>query len=286
MRYVNQLAAVSVLTLCVVSPVLAQGDIAFDFRTIDTTTTQGNTTHGETTGHGVMSRGRVRFEMTGSSRMGKIPGFSPSGTMTMILADTGRTFILLDNEKKQYVQVDPAAVMEQLQKMVESMGQTMAIDITGDDPKVENLGAGPDVMGHHTQHWRITNNTKVKIGVMGQTQITEASTVSDEYIATDVTNLFDPFRGLQSNPMASMFGAAAKAYADKMIAARKKLPNGAPLRVDSHVKTNANGREADVASSMEVTKIQNITATPDMFAVPADYKQVMLPNMPPRGTAP
>jgi hypothetical protein len=284
MRYFHRLAAVSALTFSFVSPVLAQGDVAFDFKTKETTTTQGNTTNGETTGRGVMSKGRMRFEMTGNSRAASIPGFSPTGRVTMILPDTGRTFILLDPEKKQYMQVNPAAMMEGLQKMVESMGQTMTMEITGDDPKVENLGAGPDVMGHHTQHWRVTNNTKIKIGVMGQTQLTEASTVSDEYIATDVVNLMDPFRGLQSSPMAGMFGSMAKAYADKLVAARKKLPNGTSLRVDQHVKTNANGREAEVTSTMEVTGIQNITATPDMFAVPADYKQVMMPNMPPRGT--
>src|SRR5690348_16509541 len=117
MRYLNRLATVSILTLCIASPVVAQSDVAFDFRTRDTTTSQGNTTHGETTGHAVMSKGRVRFEMTGSSRMGNIPGFSPGGTMTMILSDTGRTFILLDNEKKQYMRVNPAAMMEQVQKM-------------------------------------------------------------------------------------------------------------------------------------------------------------------------
>jgi hypothetical protein len=112
---------------------------------------------------------------------------------------------------------------------------------------------------------------------MGQSQTTEATTVVDQYIAPDVKNLDDPFRGLQRNPMADMFGSGAKEYMEKMQAARKKLPAGSPLRTEQHVKINANGRESNASSVSEVTKISSVRATDDMFKVPAEYTQVKMP---------
>jgi len=215
--------------------------------------------------------------MSGNSPMGNIPGLAQGEPITLILPDTGRTFIIMQPTKHQYMTINPSAMMEGMQKMMEGMGATMTFEITGDDPKVENLGAGPDILGHHTAHWRTTSITKVKIVAMGQTQQTEATTVVDQYIAHDVNNLDDPFRGLQRNPMADMFGSGAKEYLEKMQAARKKLPSGSPLRTEQSVKIISAGRESSGTSVSEVTKISNVRATDDMFKVPPDYTMLKMP---------
>ena len=287
MKYLRQVGAASIVALCVAVPAArAQGrDVAFDFKSSETTTMQGNTTKGESTAHAVMSQGRLRFEMAGNSRMTAIPGFTPGSTIVMILPDNGNTFILLQPDKKQYMKINPSAMIENLQKMMESMGSTMTFEITGDDPKVENLGAGPDVMGHHTQHWRVTSNAKVKVGAMGQIQSTEINTVSDEYIAPDVTMLGNPFRGIQSNPMGDMFGSSAKTYTDKLLAARKKITAGTPLRTEQTAKTDSPRGPMVSSAVMEITKIQSVNATPDMFEIPPGYTEIKfpMPGAPPGG---
>ncbi|HUQ20136.1 MAG TPA: DUF4412 domain-containing protein [Gemmatimonadaceae bacterium] len=282
MRHLIQIAAASTLSFCLFAPSLrAQGDdVAFDFRQTETRKTPGKTTTTETTGHAVMSKGRMRMDMTGSGAPAQIPGFGPGSTFTMILPDNGRTFILLSAEKKQYMQVNPSAMMEGMQKMMEGMGQKMAMEISGDDPKVENLGKGPDVMGHHTAHWRMTTNTQVRFGIMGQNQEMGLANVSDMFIATDMKNLPNPFRGLQRNPIVDMFGDAAKDYMAKTEAATKKLPEGAPLRIESHGKMRNARAETDVSSVMEVTAIRKINAKDEMFAIPAGYTQMQMPMMP------
>lgn len=282
MPHLNRIVASSLLSVCLLAPsARAQAaDVAFDFRQTETRTTSAKTTKSEITGHTVMSKGRMRMEMSGSAPLGAIPGFGSDSSFTMILPDTGRTFILLSPEKKQYMQVNPSAMMDGMQKMMEGMGQKMSMEITGDDPKVENLGKGPEVMGHHTVHWRVTTNTQVRFGMMGQNQEMELANVSDMFIAPDIKNLTDAFRGLQRNPIVDMFGSAAKDYIAKAEAARKRLPEGAPLRVESHGKTrNARG-ETVVSSVMEMTAIRKINATNEMFAIPAGYTQMQMPMMP------
>ena len=282
MRNLIRLGTASAFALCLAgAPARGQGDdVAFDFKMSGTNMSNGTEKKGESTGHAIMSKGRMRLEMSGNSPMGNIPGLSQGEATILILPDTGRTFLILQPSKHQYMSINPSAMIEGLQKMMEGMGQTMTLELTGDDPVVENLGAGPDILGHHTHHWRTTSTTKVKVGVMGQSQTTEATTVVDQYIAPDVRNLDDPFRGLQRNPMADMFGSGAKDYLEKMQAARKKLPAGSPLRTEQKTKINANGRESNASSVSEVTKISSVRATDDMFKVPSDYTQVKLPMMP------
>jgi hypothetical protein len=281
MRNLTRLGTASALVFCLAAPAQGQGDdVAFDFKMSSTNMTGGKEKKGESTGHAIMSKGRMRLEMSGNSPMGNIPGLAQGEAITLILPDTGRTFIILQPTKHQYMTINPSAMMEGMQKMMEAMGATMTFEITGDDPKVENLGAGPDILGHHTAHWRTTSITKVKVGAMGQTQETEATTVVDQYIAHDVNNLDDPFRGLQRNPMADMFGSGAKAYLEKMQAARKKLPTGSPLRTEQKVKILTAGRESNASSVSEVTRISSVKANDDMFKVPSGYTLVKLPMMP------
>ncbi|HEY6084471.1 MAG TPA: DUF4412 domain-containing protein [Nitrospira sp.] len=279
MLNLTRLGTASALAFCLAGlPAEGQGnDVAFDFKMSGTNMTGTTEKKGESTGHAIMSKGRMRLEMSGNSPMGNIPGLAQGEPITLILPDTGRTFIILQPTKHQYMTINPSAMMEGMQKMMESMGATMTFEITGDDPKVENLGSGPDILGHHTSHWRTTSITKVKVGAMGQTQQTEATTVVDQYIAPDVKNLDDPFRGLQRNPMADMFGSGAKEYLEKMQAARKKLPSGSPLRTEQSVKIISAGRESSGTSVSEVTKISNVRATDDMFKVPPDYTMVKMP---------
>src|SRR6476469_2457265 len=93
----NKIATVSMLSLSLFGPsARAQADdVAFDFRATQPRTTAGKTTKTETTGHTVMSKGRMRLEMTGSSPLAGMPGVAPGSTFTMILPDTGRTFLIL-----------------------------------------------------------------------------------------------------------------------------------------------------------------------------------------------
>lgn len=258
----------------------AQGhDVAIDFRTSESGMSGGKPVNGSGTAHAVFSKGRVRYDMTGNTRGMALPGMAQSDNTSFIILDNGATLIFLQPKTRQYMRMRPAESMDGMQKMMEGMGGAMKFDVSGDDPKVEKLGAGPTILGHHTTHYRVTGRIKVSVAVMGQTQGIETSTVSDEYVSPDVESVPDPFHSLGSNPVGGMFGASFKTYMDKMRAAQAKL-GGFPLRMESHVTTSSAGQSSDMRSVNEITAIHTIIASPSLFEVPAGYTQVMMPTMP------
>lgn len=280
MRQLTRLA----IALAIGAPLLpglgtAQGhDLSIDFRMTETGMSGGKPINGGGTGHAVISNGRVRYDMTGNSRMMTMPGTEGSDSVTFILLDSGQTFILLQPKKKTYMRFRPAEMMEGMQKMMEGMGAAMKFDITGSDPKVEKIGAGSDILGHHTTHYRVGGNMKVSVAAMGQAHQIETKSEVDEYVAQDLANIMDPFRNLGSNSMGGIFGASAKEYMDKMKAARARIP-GFPLRTETHAIVSGEGQGSDVKSVQEVTALHMITAAPSLFEVPADYKQLTMEGM-------
>lgn len=280
MRHLIRLA----IALAVVTPALpglaaAQGhDLSVDFRMTETGMSGGKPTTGSGTGHAVISAGRARYDMTGSSRMMAMPGTAAGDSMTLILLDSGMTFIYLQPKTKTYMRFRPTEMMEGMQKMMEGMGAAMKFDVTGSDPKVEKIGGGPDILGHHTTHYRISGTMSVKMAAMDHTHAMEMKSEVDEYVAQDMANLMDPFRNLGSNMMGGILGASAKGYMDKMKAARAKVP-GLPLRAETHAIVSGEGQASDVKSVQEITAIQMITAAPTLFEPPADYKPMTIPDM-------
>lgn len=279
----NQLARLTIAST-VAFPLIAgaakaQGyDLAIDFRMTESGVSGGSPVAGAGTGHTVVSKDRVRLDMKGNTRMMRMPGGSDSDSVTLIMIDSGKTLIFLDPREKRFLRIRPVEMMEGMQKLMEGIGASMSFDVTGDDPKAENLGAGPVILGHHTVHYRVTGGMKVSVTAMGQSQVTRMSSVGDEYLAHDFANVTDPFRALGQNTMAAAFGPGARAYFDKMQAVRANLP-GFPLRAEAHVVTSGAGRGSDIKSVSEVTGIQKTTASPSLFEVPAGYTPMTLPSM-------
>jgi len=258
----------------------AQGhDLAIDFRMTETGMAGGKPVNGTGTGHAVMSGDRVRYDMTPNTRAMAMPGITQANSMTVIILDSGTTFITVEPKKRQYMRMRPAETMAGMQKMMEGMGAAMTFDITGDDPKVEKLEVGPVILGHHTMHYRISGVMKVTLAAMGERQGVEVSSMFDVYVSPDIKSVTDPFRNLGSNMMGGMFGPSWKTYMDKMKAARAKVP-GFPLRAETHVITTAAAQASDITTVQEITAIHMITASPSLFDVPAGYTEVTLPNMP------
>jgi hypothetical protein len=154
----------------------------------------------------------------------------------------------------------------------------MKFNIEGSDPKVEKIGGGPDILGHHTTHYRVSGTMKVSMAAMDQTHAMEVKSEVDEFVAEDLANLMDPFRNLGSNMMGGIFGASAKEYMDKMKAARAKIA-GLPLRAETHATMSGEGQGSDIHSAQEITALHMITAAPSLFEPPADFKQMTIPDM-------
>ena len=93
----------------------AQDDIAFDFKTTEVGSAAGQNVSGASTGHAVASNGRIRVDMKGSGRGMSMPGMDLSDEMSVIVLDSGSTFIYMQTHSKQYMRFKPAEAMDQMQ---------------------------------------------------------------------------------------------------------------------------------------------------------------------------
>jgi hypothetical protein len=247
-------------------------NLAMDFRTV--VTTQGMPDTGVIQGHAVGSADKLRMDITMKGPGAQIsPLGGPGGEVSMILSDSGKTVTYLDSKVSHYLRVRPADMLAQAQKT----GVTMGFSET--EAKVDNLGAGPSILGHPTSHYRVGTGMTMTINAMGQEQVVKISATADYYYANDIPGVVNPFATLNGGDMAAMFGSSNKEFADKMKAMQAKLPNNTPLRASSTSSMTSQGMTRTTSTMGEVTSVQWVDANPKLFEVPSTYTPVALPGM-------
>jgi hypothetical protein len=255
MKNVTRIVSLSLLGLCALTvQARAQGDdTAYDFKMTDSGTVGMQAINGVSTGHALVSKGKIRMDVSGSARTLAMPG-NPGSDVTIILLDSGKTIIYVNPKTKQYMQINPMEMMDRMQKMMEGMGATMKFDFTG-EPKVESLGAGPEILGHKTQHYRMTTAMKMTMNAMGESQTIETNSVTDEYLAPDIKNSTDLFSGM-SNGMSGMMGGSNKEYLEKAKQLKAKLPNAMELRAETQSTVSMAQGQQTMKNVREVTAIR------------------------------
>ena len=275
MRIDSRLVSAFALVLAPISYTHAQEagkNLALDFR--NTIVISGMPDTSVITGHavGTGDKMRVNVKMTGAGpAMGMLAN---QGEVSMIVTDSGKTITYLDSKNSQYIKVRPTEMIAQAQQM-----GGMKMDFSGTEAKVDNLGAGPTILGHPTSHYRVATGMTMKISAMGQEQTVKISSTTDTYYATDIKGELNPFASVNGGDMANMFGTTNKEFADKMKAAQAKLPKGTPLRAVSSSSMTAQGQTRVTNSQAEVTSIQWVAYDPKTYEVPATYTAAPLPTM-------
>ncbi len=257
---------------------IAPKNLAMDFRTI--VTTQGMADTGIIQGHAVGSGDKMRLDLTMKGASAQVSPLGGSGgEVSMILSDSGRTMTYLDSKASHYLRVRPADMLAQAQRSGVKMG------FSGTEARVDNLGAGPAMLGHPTSHYRTVTGMTMTINAMGQEQVVKISSTSDYYYADDIKGVVSPFASLSGGDMAAMFGSSSKEVADKMKAMQEKLPKGTPLRFSSTSTMVAQGQTRTTNTQSEVTSVQWVDANPKLFEIPSTYTPVTLPGMAAPGDA-
>jgi hypothetical protein len=244
--------------------------LAIDFR--QTVVVQGSPDTGVIVGHAVGSAGKMRLDVTMKGANSHVSPLADS-VVSMIVTDSGKTITYLDPKKNQYLRVRPAEMIAQAQQM-----GGMKMEFSGTEAKVDNLGAGPAILGHPTSHYRVATGMTMTISAMGQQQTVKISTTSEMYFATDIKGDLNPFASLSGGDMANMFGTTNKDFADKMKAAQAKLPKGVPLRASNSNTLVAQNQTRVTNSQAEVTLLKWVDPDPKAFEVPAAYSAVQMPG--------
>ena len=275
MRLVLRVASIAALISTPIPFLQAQGagkTLAIDFRT--TIAVEGTPDTGLIVGHAVGGASKMRLDVSMKGANAHVSPIADSA-VTMIVTDSGRTIAYLDSRKNQYLRVRPAEMIAQAQQM-----GGMKMDFSETNAKVDNLGAGPVLLGHPTTHYRVATGMTMTISAMGQQQVAKVSSTNDMYYATDIAGDLNPFASLSGGDMVNMFGTTNKDFADKMKAAQAKLPKGVPLRAVSSNTLAAQGQQSRTTNSVaEVTALKWVDADPKAFEIPASYSAVQLPGL-------
>lgn len=269
-----RIAGASLLALVTASALPAQNagkDLALDFRT--STTTEGAPEAGVFTGHIVGSGTKVRIDL--STAGGRSPSpLATDGPVSMIVSDSGRTITYLDSKNSQYMSFRPGEMLAEAQ----SMGG-VNMEFSDTDAKVENLGAGPRILGHPTAHYRVGTRLTMTITGMGQRQSVKIASSTEYFYPTDIKSALNPFASITGTDMIGMFGGTNKEFAAKLKAAEKQLPKAPPLRTSTTATITTDGTSRVTKSNTEVTSVQWVNADPKVFEIPAGYSAVQLPTM-------
>jgi hypothetical protein len=275
MRFALRLLSASAFVLAPISGGYAQNagkNLALDFRT--TIVVQGKPDTGVVTGHAVGGGNKMRVDVKLQGSGPAVGMLANEGTVSMIVSDSGKTITYLDPKNSQYMTVRPTEMIAQAQQM-----GGMKMDFSATEAKVDDLGAGPRILGHPTSHYRVATGMTMKISAMGQEQTVKISSTTDTYYATDINAELNPFASLNGGDMANMFGTTNKEFAEKMKAAQAKLPKGTPLRAISSSTLIAQGQTRVTNSQAEVTSIQWVASDPKAFEVPSTYTAAPFPGM-------
>ena len=275
MRFALRLLTASAFVLAPISYAHAQNagkTLALDFRT--TVVVQGTPDTGVITGRAVGGGDKMRVNVKVQGSGPAVGMLASEGEVSMIVSDSGKTLTYLDSKNSQYITVRPAEMIAQAQQM-----GGMKMDFSATEAKVDNLGAGPTILGHPTSHYRVATGMTMKISAFGQEQTVKIGSTTDTYYATDIKAELNPFASLNGGDMANMFGTTNKEFAEKMKAAQAKLPKGTPLRAVSSSTVTAQGQTRVTNSQAEVTAIQWVAADPKAFEVPSTYTAAPLPGL-------
>ncbi|HEX7594987.1 MAG TPA: hypothetical protein VF387_01465 [Gemmatimonadaceae bacterium] len=276
LSYISAQASTKPVAAPAVSP--AGKNLAIDFRT--TVTTQGQPDTGVIQGHAVGSADKMRMDLKMQGPGAQVsPLGGPGGEVSMILSDSGKTVTYLDSKASHYLRVRPADMLAQAQQTGVKMG------FSGTEAKVDNLGAGPTILGHPTSHYRIGTGMTMTITAMGQDQVVKISSTADYYYADDIKGVVNPFASMSGGDMAAMFGSSSKEFADKLKAMQEKLPKGTPLRASSTAMMSAQGQTRITSTQAEVTSVQWVDADSKIFEIPSTYTPVTLPGIATQGSA-
>src|SRR3954469_17398707 len=185
------------LVLAPFSKICAQNagkTLAIDFRT--TVAVQGSPDTGVIVGHAIGTADKMRLDVSMKGSNAQVSPLADS-SISMIVTDSGKTITYMDAKKSQYLRVKPAEMIAQAQQT-----GGMKMNFTSTDVKVENLGAGPAILGHPSSHYRVATGMTVTISAMGQEQTIQISSANDSFYATDIRGDLNPFVSFNGGDMA------------------------------------------------------------------------------------
>jgi hypothetical protein len=262
------------------SPIAAAASrpgVSFDQSMVTVSTASGRTDTATTVMHTTSVGGNTRIDLEKGS-FAKLGPFSAGPHAVMIMRDGGQEIFFVNPNEKQYVSINLVAMMDGMQKMLESMGGSMTMDTSGTRVTLDSLGAGPAIDGHPTLTYRVATIMRMKIPMMGESRVVDNRSTQEIQVATDLGD-FAYAAGMNRFAEITQTIGFPKAALESMVATRRRM-HGFPLRAVAHTTGSVNGMTRTVVQTIDTRNVKRLAVPDSLFAIPADYKPVTMPMMP------
>jgi hypothetical protein len=261
------------------APAIAQSKpgVSFDQTMVSVTFSKGPIDTATTVMHTTSASGDGRIDVEKGS-LPNIGPFSSGPHAVMIMRDGGSEILFLNPDEKQYFSIKPIAMMEGMQKMLESVGGSMTVDTSVSRVKLDSVGPGPVIDGHPTLTYRLTLVMRMTMSMMGQSHVVDNQSSQEIQAATDLGDFAEV---ASMNRFAELTQAMGfpKGYFEKLAATRRRI-RGFPLRAVTHTTTSTDGMTRTVFQTIDTRNVKRLAVPDSLFVVPADYKPITLPAMP------
>ncbi len=196
----------------------------------------------------------------------------PEGSY-LLTQDSGRSFLLVDPEKKTYSEWDLDAMLQMAGSMMNSLGPIMKFEV--EEPNVEILSEekGDPILGKSTRYYKIRTTYNMKMKVIGIKRNMETETLQELWTTTDIDD--DAFGAwLRKEPPST-----GNEELDKLIISEMDQTEGFALRsiIETRTVSGKKKKEDTSRSRTEVTELEERNIENDTFELPGDFQQTESP---------
>jgi hypothetical protein len=279
----SRLAVVAALPLLVaarpVSPPLA-GGTTYEFIVRSQADRTGNKETVTMRGRGTFagSDGRIDILETAAQSNGS-QVFGSKGSYFLTL-DGGKKMILVDPEKKQYMEWDVASMLAGMSTMMHAVGGLVKMEMSDVKVDAQSLGAGEMLQGYKTVHYQLTQSYTMTVKVFGRGSKTRNESTIDYFFAPALMGLANPFVSNSQRMSQSLDLFNNPDYKNQMAAAQAKIQYGVPVKtVIKTISTDDKGKQETSVMTTEMVNFKNTDVPKSTFEIPAGYTMVQMPKL-------
>ena len=205
------------------------------------------------------------------------PGMGEDGYM--IVRDAGATLVMVNPEKKEYMELEAGALGSMMSAFMGPQGM-FKMEVKDPSVSVRRLGAGEPLLGFSTEKWEISQKYTMTVKVMGFGSTTTNDATTTIWFAEDLKaeSLMNPWVDATRN-LTAMFQGNAE-WEEVMMGPSRELPKAASLKTVSRSSiTDDKGKTSYHLTTMEVTDWTKGDIPAAMFEVPSDYAKIEMPDL-------
>lgn len=228
------------------------------------------------------SRG-LRSDYTGSTNS-NLPMLHFGSIEIIEYADSDVAVTYLDPVGKTYFAMHPLQLMAQNRKMLGALGVSSQVVPATSAVSIDSIGAGDIIDGYKTVHFRTHMTVRMGFGSLPGLDTIVTKVTTDLYIAPDfksdslLAGSVPPALKKMGSTFAGGLMPGMQEMMDQMAPLYKRIAkSGRPVRTviatDAGAAAGADKFPLGNVMDTELVKVESTTVSPQIFAIPADYKK-------------